>query len=161
MSTDPKSYTASQIARAVGAKRQAVQRLLRNIQPSATPAIIAGQSVKTWPKAALPESLRCKLNERANAAGYRTVEDLIMSPPGPPIQVWPPFPLTEVAPASLEYATKLQRALQRALAMQNDPSIAAQDVNQAALQDYEREFGYPVTIRHLNRLMEDVRERAG
>lgn len=154
----PPLYTATQIARALGKKRQALQRLLGGIAPSGQ--VLSGGNVASgWKVAALPASLQEELNYKASQRnGYRNVEHLLSAAN----QRWePPMPLSEVAQQSVEKATKLQRALRNVLAKENNLAVSTAELESIGLADYQKEFGHNITARHLRGLVKRTLERAG
>src|ERR1035441_3536310 len=87
-------FTASQIARALGVKRQAAQRLLSSIAPSGQ-VIANGRPASAWMISALPAPSQAMLASRAQGSGFRDTEQLLSAP----ARLWqPPIPLVEVAP---------------------------------------------------------------
>jgi hypothetical protein len=96
-------FTATQIARALGIKRQAVQRLLSGILPSGQ-LIVKGRTANAWMISALPAHSQELLATRAQGSGFRNAEQLLRALAGR----WePPFPLAEVAQDCLDRAVKL------------------------------------------------------
>src|ERR1035437_3531682 len=86
-------FTATQIARALGVKRQAAQRLLSGIAPSGQVGA-NGRPAGAWMVSGLPAQSQELLASRAQGAGYRNAEQFLSAP----VKQWePPFPLAEVA----------------------------------------------------------------
>lgn len=149
-------FTASQIARALGMKRQAAQRLLSGIAPSGQ-VIVKGRPVKAWTIFALSAHSQELLASRAEACGYRSREQLVSA-----AERWePPFPLAEVAQHSVDKAAKLQRAMARVLELQDDLTVPAKELEGIGLEDYQREFGRGISARHLRNLVKRTLDRDG
>src|ERR1039458_9365610 len=72
-------FTATQIARALGVKRQAAQRLLSGIAPSGQ-VVANGRLVSAWLISALPAHSQELLASRAQSTGYRNAEQLLSAP---------------------------------------------------------------------------------
>ena len=150
-------FTATQIARALGIKRQAVQRLLSGILPSGQ-LIVKGRTANAWMISALPAHSQELLATRAQGSGFRNAEQLLRAPAGR----WePPFPLAEVAQDCLDRAVKLQGALRRSLELQDDLTVSSADLERIGLEDYQREFGHAITGRHLRNLVNRTLGRDG
>ena len=150
-------FTASQVARALGLKRQAAQRLLSGIAPSGQ-VIVNGRPASAWAITALPEHARELLTSRAQGLGHRSAEDLLSAP----AKRWEPgLPLAEVAPDCLDRAVKLQRALRRVLELQDNLTVTPAELERVGLEDYQREFGHTISGRHLRNLVKRTLERDG
>jgi len=147
-------FTALQIARATGRTRWSIMRALSNIRGGT--AIVAGNQAQCWPIVALPSGLRTELETISKTRGFRSVEHLLTSPG----DLWKPaVPLAQVAAHCLEKAVKLQRALRRALALQNDLSVSSAELEAIGLADYQTEFGHAITARYLRELIKRTVER--
>ncbi len=155
MSETPKYFTAAQIAAALGRKRQAIARALASVAPD-TRIIVAHQPAAAWSIAALPESIQSDLETTAQRRGFRNVLALLAAPP----QTWQPsIPLAQVAQSAVDKATKLQRALARALAGHKDLTITRAALEQMAMDDYAREFGHTVCDRTIRALLKRTLDR--
>src|SRR3954447_2172078 len=98
-----RQFTATQLARAIGKKRQAMQRLLSGVAPCSQ-IMINGNLASVWTLPALPASLQGELTTRAKALGYRDAGHMLQSPG----ESWKPtLPLSEVAPRCIDKAVKL------------------------------------------------------
>src|ERR1035441_4278589 len=138
-------FTASQIARALGVKRQSAQRLLSGIAPSGQ-VIANGRPASAWMISALPAHSQELLASRAQSSGCRDAEQLLSAP----AKRWePPFPLAEGAQGCIEKAGQLQRALRRVLELHDSLTVSTGELERIGLEDYQREFGHPITGRHL------------
>jgi hypothetical protein len=141
--------TATKIARALGVKRQAAQRLLSGIAPSGQ-VVVNGRPVNAWLISALPAHAQELLASRAQGSGWRNAEQLLSAP----ARRWdPPFPLAEVAQDCIDRAVKLQRALCRVLELQDDLTASTGELERIGLEDYQREFGHAISGRHLRNLV--------
>src|ERR1035441_2127333 len=131
-------FTATQIGRALGVKRQSAQRLLSGIAPSRQ-VIANGRPASAWGLSALPAHSQELLASRAQGSGCRNAEQLLSAP----ARLWePPFSLAEVAPDCINRAAKLQRALSRVLELQDDLAVSTGELERIGLEDYQREFGH-------------------
>jgi hypothetical protein len=150
-------YTTSQIAHALGMKRQAARRMLANIPPTSK-VIVFGNPANAWTVCELPGHLQELLTAKAERLGYRASEQLLSAPPGS----WQPsVPLSQVAQHCLDKAVKLQRALARVLSLQNDLTISAAELERIGLDDYRKEFGHTITARYLRELVSRTLDRDG
>jgi len=150
-------FTAMQIARALGMKRQAAQRLLSGIAASGQ-KIVNGRPANAWTISALPAHSQALLASRAQGSGSRNAEQLLSAP----IERWePPRPLAQVAPDCLDRAVKLQRALRRALELQDDFTVSPGERERIGLEDYKREIGHAIGGRHLRNLVKRILDRDG
>src|ERR1035437_9521747 len=142
-------FAASQIARALGVKRQAAQRLLSGIAPCRQ-VIVNGRAANAWTISTLPTPSQELLASRAQGSGCRDAEQFLSAP----ARLWePPFPLAEVAPDCIGRAVKLQRALCRVLELQDNLTVSTGELERIGLEDYQREFGHAITGRHLRNLV--------
>ena len=150
-------FTALQLARALGCKRQAVQRLLATVAPSRQ-IIVSGNPANVWSFTILPARVQLELEQKANRLGYRDAVHLINDPK----EKWEPLvPLSEAAQHCVDKAAKLQRALVRVLSLQNDLAISSTELERTGLEDYAREFGHSITDRYLRELIKRTIERDG
>ncbi len=140
--TSTPTFTAVEIARALGAKRQAVQRWLASITPAGV-RIVRGNEANAWTVGSLPERIRAKLKRRATASGCRSMEHLLGAP-SPRFES--PLPVDQLAPQIQERMRKTRAALARPLIEQaNGMTGAALDA--LGLGEYERVFGFAISAR--------------
>src|ERR1035437_2222118 len=132
-------FTATQIGRALGVKRQAAQRLLSGIAPSGQ-VISNGRPASAWGLSALPAHSQELLASRAQGAGCRNAGQLLSAPAK---RGEPPFSLGEVALDCIDRAVKLQRALSRVLELQDDLTVSAGRRARVALEEYHRDVSNP------------------
>ncbi|MFO1487838.1 MAG: hypothetical protein U1F65_05110 [Verrucomicrobiota bacterium] len=157
MKESARTFAASQIARALGRKRQAIQRELANTPPSGR-VVIGGNAASAWSVLDLPGDLQKELEARKISGGFRSIDDLMQNPS----PLWEPaIPLAQVAQPGIDRAAKLQRALRRALSLQNDLSISSAELEEIALRDYSREFETAISDRHVRDLIKRTLERDG
>jgi hypothetical protein len=155
MNSHVPTFTATQIAAALGKKRQSVARLLEGITADKE-VLIFGNLAKAWAMASLPAHLQAELNAEADKQGYRNAEALLNRPP----KSWqPPFPLAEIAEHSLERAVKLQRALSPSLQRQNDSALSATEFEKRGLEDYKNVFGHEISARYFRELFKRTVQR--
>lgn len=149
-------FTAAQIARGMGLKRQALHRMLNGISPAGE-MLVNGNLARAWHFTSLPVSCQEKLSSEAHRLGYRNPEQLLSTPP----KRWEPsLPIGEMAESCIDKAAKLQRALRRCLTL-DEASTSAAERERAGSEDYQREFGHTITARHLRSLVRRTLERDG
>ncbi|TAL05341.1 MAG: hypothetical protein EPO07_03660, partial [Verrucomicrobia bacterium] len=156
----PANFTASQLSAALGKSKRAVLAALRDVS-AVSQVIVSGNAASSWTLESLPAKMRDELTAIATARGYRDAAHLLATPPK---QFWPPpgFPkLSDVAQHCLDKAAKLRRAIERALALQNDLSRTSGEIEQIGLTDYTREFGYAISDRALRGLVRRTLDRDG
>lgn len=151
-------HTAAHLARALGRQRQALARALAAV-PADGRMMVNGALVNAWSFAALPADLKAEIGRDAQRLGFRDAQSLLEAT-GWPQSATPAVPLADVAQGALAKAVKLQRALARTLAAQNDSSLSAPALEEMGLADYAREFGHAITGRHLRRLVNRTMDRA-
>jgi hypothetical protein len=155
MNSTPPQFTASQIARALGKSRQATQRLLAGIAPAGT-AVIGGNPAHVWQLTSLPKTINDALAARAALLGYATVEELFARP----VSTWKPsVPINKISQRCIDGAAKLQRALRRALVLQDNINVARVEREKIGLEDYAKEFGEVITDRYLRKLIKRTIDR--
>lgn len=147
-------FTASQIARAIGLKRQSVQWHLREIRPDGT-AVVKGATAHAWRYSNLPDSLKLLIEGAAQILG-RSGERFLSSPPR---RFQPKIPLSRLPQDCIDYAARLQRAQNYYLVNKESTLISKGDLMRHALEDYAREFGHSVTEKHCRDLLERTIER--
>jgi hypothetical protein len=145
---DPKqtmTFTAKQIADALGLKRQAVQWHLRAVTPAPAPVVVNGNEAAAWELAQLPAAIRARLEVEAGRQRCRTIEALLTMPR----TRWePPMPLDKICDADIQAATKLRAALLPWLYRQHDARLTSAEMDAAGAADYERVFGNSITTRY-------------
>jgi hypothetical protein len=149
------AFTATEIARALGCTRQNTHKQLAGI-PADSEKLVAGNLAKAWTLGSLPASIVGRLSAKATAKGYRTTTRLLAQPFD---RFEPPIPLNEIAPAAIQRARKVQRALRPILTLRNDTSIAASELTSRGLFSYKREFGHNVSAKHWRALFDRAVER--
>ena len=149
----PTSFTAAQIARALGKSKRAVLLALGSVP--AVPMPGRGGEAKGWPLAALPATWQGELAATVQRQCFRDAEHLLSAAPLP----WHPcdrkgrvVPLAEVSPEYLRRAKVLCAALLPALAAQHE-------LDRAALIELARRHGYAKSEKQLFRDLERVTAR--
>jgi hypothetical protein len=149
-------YTASQIARALCLKRQAVQRMLSKIESSCI-LEVNGNGAKAWSLSALPETFRALIVEEAKRRGFASPDEFLSAR-----REWQPStPIAQTSQPSLEKAAKLQRALRGWFDTRKFSIKSASERERDGLIDYQREFGHSISARHFRRLVQRVLDRDG
>jgi hypothetical protein len=148
-------YSASQIAVALGKSKRAVLFTLNSIPPSSQ-IVVSGNTTPAWTLGALPAKMQEELAALAVRRGFQSVEALLFSAPPP---YTPPLSLSEIAQHCLDKAAKTQRALARALSLRH--KMAPGLVEQIAVEDYQREFGYAISKRAIRTIIKRVHDRDG
>jgi hypothetical protein len=152
---EPHIFTASQIALALGRKRQAIARALEAVPPSGE-KIIAGNVAKAWAFPALPSRLQSELNEAAARRGFRGAEAMLASEEHPFAVEFEKklraCPLNQVRAEFVSRALKLRDALAAPLAQQH--TLSNVDLTELGLREFSRVFGYSISAKHWNRLFD-------
>lgn len=149
------SFTAAEIARAIGCSKQNVHNQLSSV-PCHAEKIVSGNLAKCWSVDSLPSPLVRQLNAKAEAKAYRTIAHLLCEPFD---RFELSFPLTEVAPAALERARKLRSALLEIIPLRNHAAVVSSDLVARGLSAYRREFGHSVSAKHWRALFDRTIER--
>ncbi len=140
---------AERIARATGLTRQAVYAGLQSVVSS---AVVSGQGKRVEGRrfADLPMDWQIEITRRGVKRGFANGEDFLNRLPAP----WKcPLSWDQVSAKERNKAVKLQKALARALAMRAEGRAPAAQIEAVGLEDYKREFGYPISGRHWQRLL--------
>jgi hypothetical protein len=138
------SFTAAQIAAALGNTPQSVRKQMRDLPPSGV-RIIAGNEAAIWTVELLPAPLRERLAAEATRQHCRTIEAMLALPR----QQWQPsIPLGKISDADIQAATKLRDALKPWLIQQHDPNLSTAELESRGVEDYRRIFGNRITSRY-------------
>jgi hypothetical protein len=148
------SFTAAEIAIALGAQRQAVQRVLAAV-PEAGTRLVRGNAASTWKIASLPRALAGKLERRARAKGFRSIEHLLSDPPR---RFEARVPVNQLSEQTQQRAMKLRKALALPLTDQAGGRKGAALV-ELGLREYRRIFGFEIEERHWRRLLSRTIDR--
>jgi transposase InsO family protein len=154
MITPASQFTAAEISRASGSiSRQGVAKLLMDTPAGGVRVVRGKQEVSTWTYAALPETLRARLDDDAKRQGYRNGETLLANPPA----AWtPPVPLREVAEDELNRAAKLRDIM---LPFLRQPDLAAESRNAQLAARYGDVFGSVITTDYARKLYQRTLDR--
>jgi hypothetical protein len=157
--TDPPPFTARQLGAALGKSTRAILLAMRGVPPDTHVAnpLTRGQLAPAWRLESLPSRLVSALGAMAAQRGCRDAAHLLA---GPPARWEPPVPLPQVAPAHIERAAKLQRALRRGLELSADDSREDGERARIGFEHFRREYG-PASERHYRRLLQRTIDRAG
>jgi len=142
-------FTATQIARALGVRRQAVRKRLLD-SPATGVQIVGGVEVAAWSLDRLPVPLRNRLDEEAARRGCRDAAAMLAEPPK---QWQPALPLDKIADAHIEGARKLREVLRPWLAQQQDAQLPTKELEARGVADYARVFGHRITGRYWRELL--------
>ena len=155
------SFTAAQIAAALGKTPQAVRKQLRDVRPAGV-RILAGNEAAAWTVDQLPGPLRERLAieaVRKNCKGddlSQRVETLLSMPR----QQWrPAIPMDQINDKDIQTATKLRDALKPFLVEQRDPNLSAEEWKQRGLDNYQRIFGNRITLRYWDEVLTRTQRR--
>jgi hypothetical protein len=142
------TFTAAQIAAALGVKRQAVKWHLRGITPAGV-KVVRGNEAEAWEFCQLPAELQKRLQAEAQKQNCRDAETLLARPR----RQWsPPLTLDKICEADIQVATKLREALQPFLIRQHDGRAKGAEFESAGLLEYRRVFGNAITARYWREL---------
>jgi len=88
------TFSASELAKAIGVSKRAVTLELEAVAPSSSERV-RGQEARTWRVADLPESLRGRLVQASSRLGFDDPEMLLQRP----ATTWEPsLPLKDILP---------------------------------------------------------------
>ena len=136
------TFTATQIAEALGMPRPTVHRALDGMQPSGT-RLVANNPAAVWSIADLPQEIRARVAALQRARGHITAEQICSKEAA----AWwkPALPLHRIHSEDLADARKLQTALGRGLALADSATMKARE--ELAAPDYAAAFGRTVSDR--------------
>src|SRR2546428_2573915 len=134
MNAPPEFFTASQIARALGCSKQNIHKQLGVIAADGE-KLVAGNLAKAWRIESLPIGITRALTTKADAKRYRSIVALLREPCD---RYETAIPLREIAPAAIDRARKLQRALQGSLGRRNNKEMSAANLARIGIEDYNR-----------------------
>lgn len=149
------SYTAAQIAVALGIKRQAVQWHLRGVIPAWT-KVVKGNETCAWEIAQLPENLQARIKEKAQQQNFRSAADFLSAPRK---QWQPDLPIDQISDEDVQTASLLRKALQSSLKQQHDSRITSSELEALGVEEYRRALGRSITARHWRSLFKRTIER--
>ncbi|MCC6821760.1 MAG: hypothetical protein IT579_13590 [Verrucomicrobia subdivision 3 bacterium] len=132
------NVTLTQLAAGLTCTKKSISKALEGTSPC-TQITVFGQKTNAWSLGSLPESLRCRLTAATRQRGYRTIEDLLRTPPLP---YTPPFPFNEVATEHQVKAEQWREAL--ALPLVRQHSTPPGELLALGLSEALRVFKYPV-----------------
>ena len=150
-------FSASQIARALGWRRQRIQRSLAGVSPDGT-LVIGGNPAAGFSLGRLPRVLVDMLQTEATRNGYDSIERMIGCPP---LRWAPAVPLIRQSPAAIDRAQKLRAALSPALERSSDPAARDTHLAKEFLGHFREAVGYPISERQWLRLFHRTLERDG
>jgi hypothetical protein len=137
------SFTAAQIAAALGSSRQVVGCAMASVR-EAGKVIVRGNEASAWSIVSLPASMRRKLERRAVARGYRNAEHLLRDGAG---RYESPVPLSRLASPIQERAIKLREALSAPLARRGE-GLKGAALEEFGMREYRRVFEFEISARH-------------
>ena len=147
-------FTAAEFARCLDCTAQNVRKALKSCPPSPEGKIVSGVETAAWRFDALPSPLVARLAKAATRHGHATPLQFLQNAP----RREKPHPsLARVSDAEIARAQKLQRALAPCLRSSNELPVA--QLARIAAPDYQREFGHPVSDRHLRDLIDRTLKR--
>ena len=148
------SFTATQIAGAIGKAPRLIRRALENCRPDGE-LTVRGNLTAAWRIESLPEALREDLQAAARQRGCRTPADLITR-----ADTWQPeFPWNEVCPDQQTEALKLQRALRPSLDRRNEARRLGAEFDRKGAEEFQREFGRTITPERWRYLFDRTLQR--
>jgi len=144
-------FTATQIARAAGLTRQAVHAGLAKVAPAGE-----GTPASCWGFSDLPIDWQLAIAKRGVMRGFENGEHYLRNLPAP----WKcPLPWGQGTRANQDKAVKLQRVFIRDLEFRASPAVTAAQADAASLEDFKKQFGYPINERTWRRLRQRTLER--
>lgn len=149
------TFTASQIALALGRKRQAIARALECVPPS-DKRFVAGNETHTWSFSALPARLQTELSEHAARRGYRNADAMLASNTHPLAEEFVArlreCPIETIRAEFISRALQLRDALAAPLAQQH--TLSNQELTELGLKEFARVFSYSLSPKHWNRIFD-------
>ncbi|HSY20268.1 MAG TPA: hypothetical protein VK815_18125 [Candidatus Acidoferrales bacterium] len=165
MSKALNTFTAAQIAAALGVKRQAVQWHLRDVLPAGV-QIVAGNEAAAWTVDQLPASLDAVAREKGfRDAGAAVMASQALKEGGGKAgalcrcQLPSPLPLEKICDEDIQAACKLREALRPWLIDYARHDLTRGAAEQRGVQDYRRIFGHEISPRYWRELLERGRQR--
>jgi len=153
----PHQFTATQLARALGKSRQAIQRMLADVLPAGT-LIVSGNAANAWTLSSIPNAARSEIAAAAARANC-SVDEFIGSAPAP---VWePPIPLEKIHESYHVKASKLRDAMAATLSRSEDITVSESELCATGVSDFQRVFGYAISSRHFRRILDRTLRRDG
>ena len=150
-------FTAAQIARALGGKRQAVQRILAGITPSGT-VLACGNVAAAWSFSALPARLQGELTSAARTRGYRHAEAMLAAPWSPDFSAkLDKCPINSLRAEFIGKALKLRDALAAPLTQQH--ALSGPELTALGLREFTGAFGYTISAKQWNRIFDRTVQR--
>jgi len=137
------SFTAAQIAAALGSSCRVVRRVLATVREEGR-RVVRGNEAATFSVSSLPVSMLRKLERRANAGGFRNGEHLLRAGTS---RYESPVPVNQLAGPVQERAIKLRDALAAPL-VQYGEGLKGAALEELALREYHRIFGFEISSRH-------------
>lgn len=138
--TAPQFYTAAQLAKALGRKRQAIGRALRDTIADGE-LTAGGMAARAWSFAALPAHMQRQLETTADGNGFRNVEHLLSSPgpvPAPVAAIVPPAaPIARTEGLSLDDEVQFRPLAEFIALFKNPAAPSAQEKSVLWLRAFE------------------------
>lgn len=152
--SSPRTFTASQIAAALGKVPRLIRRALDGVAKD-DERNVRGNITETWKLSSLPESLQKELDSARQRRGLATVEALFAdAQPWQPEIIW-----REVCNEQQTEALKLQRALLPILERHQSPILDGSELVEIGLRNYRQEFGEEISADKLRYLFNRTLDR--
>jgi hypothetical protein len=152
-----KHFTIAEISAATGISRQAVKMALLRVTPDTkiVSRLSNGHLADAWKVDHLPARFIESMSRIASRKGYRSLKHLLSDPP----KRWKPrLPLSQISTQYIDRATRLQRALRLALALQSNEYISDEERARRGFEEFRREFRN-TSQRHFRRLLNRTIDR--
>jgi hypothetical protein len=137
------SFTAAQIAAALGSSRQLVQRTLVPVRADGK-QLVRGNEALTWSFSSLPAPMQRKLDRRAAASAFRNAEHLLRAGAG---RYESPVPVNQLAGPVQARAMRLREALALPLD-QHGEGMKGAALEALGQVEYKRVFEFEISGRH-------------
>ncbi len=149
------TFTAAEIEQAARRSKRSVLDVLKSI-PSVHAKIVSGNAAQAWNFDQLPQRLKERLEQEKVKRGCRSVEAVLSARS----KAWlPSVPLSQCAPAAVDRASALQRALAPTWNRLHDLNLSETEFERLGVDDYRRSFGHPISTRHWRRLFRRTLDR--
>ncbi|MBI1178004.1 hypothetical protein GC207_11275 [bacterium] len=147
--------TAAQIARAMRASERVMRRRLAHVAPD-----FDGGGRRAWLFGSLPFALQQELQTESQRQQFSSPVQLLTFDHA--ANAWSPkVAMSDCTEEAVMQATRLRRALVRAIARRDDTTFSGSELVAMGREDYQREFGHPITDRYWRELFQRTLDRAG
>lgn len=152
------TYTAKQIADALGIDRRTARDYLGEVEP----LIKDGQKAQRWAIPDFPATLLNRLDaeaQRQRCKGIMAAQRVEILLSMPRQQLPPPLPLEQICEADIKRALELREIFQPFLERQHDPGMTATEFDAAGVEAYRRATRIKISASYFRKLFNRFVER--